>query len=84
VVAAGEIAQAEKYIAALAALLPGNVAILKAALSCNSALGRQERVQEYSLALLALDAKDGATEAVQHKSAASPAKARRARKGIHS
>ena len=49
--AAGEIAQAETYIAALAALLPGNVAILNAALSCNSALGRQERVQEYSLAL---------------------------------
>ncbi len=80
--AAGEIAQAETYIAALAALLPGNVAILNAALSCNSALGRHEHVQKYRSALLALDSKDSA--AGQHKSAASPTKVKRLREGINS
>jgi len=53
--AAGEIELAEKYIAALAALLPGNTAILNSALSCNLALGRLPTAQKYASALSALD-----------------------------
>ena len=53
-VAAGEIELAEKYIAALAALLPGNVAILNSAVSCNLALGRQPDALKYASVLVAM------------------------------
>ena len=56
--AAGEIELAEKYIAALAALLPGNTAILNSALSCNLALGRLPTAQKYAAALSVLDPKN--------------------------
>jgi FkbM family methyltransferase len=62
--AAQEIELAEKYVAVLAALLPGNPVILNAALACNSALGRREQIQTYSSALHALDS--GAARAVAH------------------
>jgi FkbM family methyltransferase len=55
--AAGEVELAERYVAALAALIPGNTAILDAALSCNLALGRKQHVNQYASALLALDSK---------------------------
>lgn len=53
--AAGQIELAEKYIAALAALIPGNAAILNSALSCNLALGRTLNARKYASALFALD-----------------------------
>jgi len=52
---AGEVNQAERYAAALAALMPQNESMLAAALSCNQALGRGEEVASYARALLALD-----------------------------
>lgn len=55
--AAGEIELAEKYIAALAVLLPSNTAILNSALSCNLVLGRIPNAQKYASTLSALDAK---------------------------
>jgi FkbM family methyltransferase len=82
--AGGEVEQAERYIAALAALLPGNAAILNAALSCNVALGRQEQVQKYASALLAINLNDAPAQIAGHSSAAAPAKARRAKKRINS
>lgn len=54
--AAGEVEQAEKYAAALAALVPGSVALLNSALSCNVALGRKVESEKYAGALLRLDA----------------------------
>ena len=54
--AAGEIDLAEKYAAALAALIPGNTAVLDSALSCNLALGRGDHARKYASALLAIDA----------------------------
>jgi FkbM family methyltransferase len=82
--AAGEIELAEKYIAALAALLPGNTAILDSALSCNIALGRKQHVQKYASALLALDSKHRAARTSLRKSLAPSKKSNRvgdARKG---
>ena len=52
--AAGEVELAEKYIAALAGLIPGNAAVLDSALSCNLALGRKQNAQIYASALRAL------------------------------
>jgi FkbM family methyltransferase len=52
---AGKIEEAEKYVCALAALLPGNIAILDSALSCNLALGRKQNAKKYATALLVLD-----------------------------
>jgi FkbM family methyltransferase len=80
--AAGEVEQAERYVAALAALLPGNVAILNAALSCNGALGRQEQVQKYTSALHAIDSSNTPAQVAEHSSAAASAKAGRAKKRI--
>jgi tetratricopeptide (TPR) repeat protein len=54
-VAANEIEQAEKYAAAFAALVPGNVALLNSALSCNLALQRPEQAKSYAAAILRLD-----------------------------
>jgi hypothetical protein len=68
--------------AALAALLPGNVAILNAALSCNGALGRQEQVQKYTSALHAIDSSNTPAQVAEHSSAAASAKAGRAKKRI--
>jgi FkbM family methyltransferase len=70
--AAGKVEAAEEYIAALAALLPGNAAILNAALACNATLGREDHVQKYLSAAHALNAVNGAAQAAQHLSAASP------------
>ena len=80
--AAQEIELAEKHIAVLAALLPGNPAILNAALACNSALGRHEQIQTYSRALHALEPAIGGV--LPHEPIAAPKKARRARKGTGS
>jgi hypothetical protein len=52
---AGEIEEAERYAAALAALIPQGKPILTAALSCNLALGRSEEAKRYARALLAID-----------------------------
>ena len=53
-IAAGELELAEKYIAALAGLIPGNAAVLDSALSCNLALGRRQNAEIYASALHAL------------------------------
>jgi len=66
--AAGKIEVAEEYIAALAALLPGNAAILNAALACNAKLGREDHVRKYLSAAHALNAVSGAAQAAQHLS----------------
>ena len=66
--AAGKVEVAEEYIAALAALLPGNAAILNAAVACNATLGRDDHVQKYLSAAHALNAASGPT--AQHASAA--------------
>jgi hypothetical protein len=58
--AAGKVEAAEEYIAALAALLPGNAAIVNAALACNATLGRQDHVQKYLSAARALNPEIGA------------------------
>jgi FkbM family methyltransferase len=65
--AAGKVDVAEEYIAALAALLPGNAAILNAALACNAKLGREDHVQKYLSAAQALNAVSGAAQAAQHR-----------------
>jgi len=52
-VAAGNVAQAVLYADALADLLPGNAAVLNSALSCNKALGRQDRSAQLAAALAA-------------------------------
>ena len=62
--AAGDVAEAEKYAAALAALVPGNAALQNSALSCNIALGRQHEAARYAAALLRLDATHAAARAV--------------------
>ena len=67
--AAGKIAIAEEYVAALAMLLPGNAAILNAAVACNATLGRDDHAQKYLAAARALNHGGGAA---QHASAASP------------
>jgi tetratricopeptide (TPR) repeat protein len=63
-IAAGNIEQAVQYADALAALLPGNVAALNAALSCNVALGRKDQTAKYAASLGNIDpshaAKQGA------------------------
>ncbi|MGZ5926902.1 MAG: FkbM family methyltransferase [Rhizomicrobium sp.] len=64
--AAGKVEAAEEYIAALAALLPGNAAIVNAALACNAKLGREEHVQKYLSAAHALNAANGAARPAQH------------------
>ncbi len=58
--AAGEMAQAEAYAAALAEVAPLSAPMVTAALVCNQALGRRDRVEHYARALLALDPADPA------------------------
>jgi FkbM family methyltransferase len=55
-VAAGEVEEAEKYVSALATLVPRNVTLLDAALACNLRLGRTQGVRKYASDLLTLDA----------------------------
>jgi predicted O-linked N-acetylglucosamine transferase (SPINDLY family) len=50
-IAAGDVEQAARYADALADLLPGNAAVLNAALSCNAALARKDRVAQLSASL---------------------------------
>jgi predicted O-linked N-acetylglucosamine transferase (SPINDLY family) len=54
-VAAGDIDQAAHYADALADLLPGNVAALNSALSCNVALGRKHRAEQLAASLAGVD-----------------------------
>jgi tetratricopeptide (TPR) repeat protein len=67
--AAGKIEIAEEYVAALAALLPGNAAILNAAMACNATLGREDHVQKYLSAARALSPENGVARAAQFASA---------------
>ena len=53
--AAEEIDEAEKYVSALVTLIPDNIALLDAALSCNLALGRPAEACEYAATILSLD-----------------------------
>jgi hypothetical protein len=64
-IAAGELADAERYAAALAALLPGSVEILNSALAANLALGRREKAAHYLALLQRLGAAQAATLADQ-------------------
>jgi len=54
-IAAGELVEAERMAAALAAYSPGNPAVLEAALACNRSLGHAARARRFARALLALD-----------------------------
>jgi FkbM family methyltransferase len=54
--AANEVEEAERYASALVALIPRNMALLEAALSCNLALGRKGKAAKYAATLLSLDA----------------------------
>ncbi len=62
--AANELEQAEKYAAAMAALVPGNVALLNSALSCNLALRRYEQAKKYASAILRFDPNHAAARAL--------------------
>ena len=62
-IAAGNIEQAVQYADALAALLPGNVAALNAALSCNAALGRKDQAEKYAASLGKIDPSQAAQAA---------------------
>jgi thioredoxin-like negative regulator of GroEL len=53
--ARGEPADAERFAAALAEVMPQNPAMLQAALSCNQALGRTAQAAHYARAMLAAD-----------------------------
>jgi predicted O-linked N-acetylglucosamine transferase (SPINDLY family) len=61
--AAGNVEQAAQYADALAALLPGNVAVLNSALSCSIALGRKHQIEKYTASLVNMDALQGAPAA---------------------
>jgi FkbM family methyltransferase len=78
--AAGELELAEKYIAALAGLIPGNAAILDSALSCNLALGRKQNAEKYASALRTLGSAPNVARAPLRKVPAPPKKTKRAGK----
>ena len=61
---AGHVAEAEKYAAAMAALIPGNIPTLSSALSCNIMLGRKEEATRYASALIAIDRTNAVAHAV--------------------
>ena len=61
--ATNEIETAERYASALVALIPRNIPILDAALSCNLALGRKSKAVKYAETLLSLDAAHAAARA---------------------
>lgn len=52
---AGEVAEAEKYVSALVALIPHNPALLDTALSCSLALGHVAKAKDNASTLLRLD-----------------------------
>lgn len=79
-IAAGELELAEKYIAALAGLIPGNAAILDSALSCNLALGRKQNAEKYASALRTLGSASSVARAPQRKVPAPLKKIKRAGK----
>lgn len=62
--AAADFEAAEKYAAALAALLPGSIQLLDWALVCNMALGRKSEAARYAAALLARDPSHAGAQAV--------------------
>ena len=62
-VAANEVEQAEKYAAAMAGLVPANVALLNAALSCNVALQRVDEARKYATAILRVEPDHAAARA---------------------
>ena len=70
-VAAGNIGRAVLYADALADLLPGNPAVLNSALSCNNALGRQDRSTQLAASLAAIQSGQTPTPGVA--TASSPA-----------
>jgi len=63
-VAGGNVEQATKYADALAALLPGNIAVLNSALSCNVALGRKYQAEKYAVSLAKIDPSHAAARGV--------------------
>ncbi len=84
-VAAGNIGQAVLYADALADLLPGNPAVLNSALSCNKALGRQDRSAQLAALLAATQPALTLTPAPAPAAiaASSPAPAPPAQEGTH-
>lgn len=50
-----EVAEAERYAAALVELLPSNTAMMNAAMACNQSLGRPAEAQRYAQAIVALE-----------------------------
>lgn len=56
--ARNEVAEAERYVAALVELLPQNTAMMKTALACNQTLGRKDQALRHAEAILALDPSD--------------------------
>ncbi|WP_334163039.1 hypothetical protein [Phenylobacterium sp.] len=60
----GQVAEAEKYAAALARLLPTATGMLAAALQCNQVLGRTEEAERYARALIALEPDNVQAQAV--------------------
>ena len=71
-IAAGDMVQAERYAAALAALVPQSPPMQAAALSCNLSLGRTDAARRYATALIALDPENVAARAVLDAPASSP------------
>ncbi|MFC3070621.1 tetratricopeptide repeat protein [Phenylobacterium soli] len=67
-----EVAEAERYAAALAELLPQNLAMLRTAMACNQTLGRAEPARRYAEAIVALEPLDreARTLAADHAHAA--------------
>jgi tetratricopeptide (TPR) repeat protein len=61
---AGEVEKAECYASAMVALVPRNLALLDAALSCNMVLGRKDKAAEYASTLLTLDSVHGRARSV--------------------
>ena len=72
-IAAGDMVQAERYAAALAALVPQSPPMQAAALSCNLSLGRADEARRYATALIALDPENAAAQAVLDAPAPVPA-----------
>ena len=72
-IAAGDMVQAERYAAALAALVPQSPPMQAAALSCNLSLGRADEARRYATALIALDPENAAAQAVLDSPAPVPA-----------
>lgn len=71
----GQVAEAEKYAAALARLLPTASGMLAAALQCNQVLGRAEEAERYARALIALEPDNAQAQAVLATPAPEPAAA---------